>query len=108
VRLSALAVHSGRYRIVVSDRSRAANFHVPGPGANARTGVKHRGTKALRVRLARGTCRYGSTATAATAQASRSVCASASDARNRRGRRVAAAPSFAAVAKPYFLSLKNA
>src|SRR5690348_5911540 len=36
VRLSSASVRSGRYRIVVSDRSRNANFHLRGPGANAR------------------------------------------------------------------------
>src|SRR5215813_14570513 len=60
VRLSAASVRSGRYRIVVTDRSRAANFHLRGPGANARTGVTYRGTTTLHVRLARGTYRFGS------------------------------------------------
>jgi plastocyanin len=62
VRLQATTVRSGRYRIVVVDRSRAANFHLRGPGANARTGVAYRGRTTLRVRLARGTYRYGSDA----------------------------------------------
>jgi hypothetical protein len=60
VRLGARSVRSGRYRIVVSDRSRSANFHLRGRGANARTGMAFRGTKTLRVRLSRGTYRYGS------------------------------------------------
>jgi copper binding plastocyanin/azurin family protein len=60
VRLSSSSVRSGRYRIVVSDRSRSANFHLRGKGANARTGLRYRGTRALRVRLSRGTYRYGS------------------------------------------------
>lgn len=60
VRLSASSVRRGPYRIVVSDRSQAANFHLRGPGANARTGMRYRGTKPLRVRLSRGTYRYGS------------------------------------------------
>jgi uncharacterized protein YfaS (alpha-2-macroglobulin family) len=60
VRLSARSVRSGRYRIVVSDRSKAANFHLRGKGANARTGMSFRGKKTLRVRLSRGTYRYGS------------------------------------------------
>jgi plastocyanin len=60
VRLSTSSVRRGPYRIVVSDRSQAANFHLRGKGANARTGLKYRGTKALRVRLSRGTYRYGS------------------------------------------------
>jgi hypothetical protein len=60
VRLNASSVRSGRYRIVVSDRSQEANFHLRGKGANARTGMRYRGTKALRVRLSRGAYRYGS------------------------------------------------
>lgn len=60
VRLGSTSVPSGRYRIVVSDRSRTANFHLRGPGANARTGMAYRGTATLRVRLTRGTYRYGS------------------------------------------------
>jgi hypothetical protein len=60
VRLSSSSVRSGRYRILVSDRSSSANFHLRGKGANARTGLRYRGTKALRVRLSRGTYRYGS------------------------------------------------
>jgi len=60
VRLKAMTVHGGRYRIVVDDRSRTANFHLQGPGANARTGVAYRGRTTLRVRLTRGTYRYGS------------------------------------------------
>jgi plastocyanin len=60
VRLSASSVRSGRYRIVVSDHSRVANFHLRGRGANAHTGGTYRGTTTLRVRLARGTYRYGS------------------------------------------------
>jgi hypothetical protein len=55
-----LTVRSGRYRIVVSDRSNTANFHLRGRGANARTGLRYRGKKILRVRLSRGTYRYGS------------------------------------------------
>jgi hypothetical protein len=66
VRLSASSVRSGRYRIVVSDRSKAANFHLRGKGADARTGMRYRGTKALRVRLSRGAYRYGSDRTGLT------------------------------------------
>jgi len=60
VRLSASSVARGMYRIVVDDRSRTANFHLAGPGANARTGMRFRGSKTLRVRLAKGSYRYGS------------------------------------------------
>jgi Copper binding proteins, plastocyanin/azurin family len=60
VRLGASSVRSGRYRIVVSDRSRRANFHIRGRGVNSRTGMRFHGSKTLRVRLARGVYRYGS------------------------------------------------
>jgi Copper binding proteins, plastocyanin/azurin family len=60
VRLGASSVRSGRYRIVVSDRSRAANFHLRGRGVNSRTGMRFRGSRVLRVRLVRGVYRYGS------------------------------------------------
>jgi hypothetical protein len=60
VRLAAASVASGRYRIVVSDRSKTANFHLRGPGVNARTGMRFRGSATLRVRLTKGTYRYGS------------------------------------------------
>jgi plastocyanin len=60
VRLSAASVKSGRYRIVVSDRSRADNFHLRGRGVNGKTGMRFKGSATLRVRLARGTYRYGS------------------------------------------------
>jgi hypothetical protein len=60
VRLSSSSVRSGRYRVVVSDRSRAGNFHLAGRGVNKRTGMRFRGSTAWLVRLARGTYRYGS------------------------------------------------
>ena len=50
----------GRYLIVVSDRSRAGNFHLVGRGVNKRTGVRFRGSTRWRLRLARGTYSYGS------------------------------------------------
>jgi hypothetical protein len=95
-------VRSGRYRIVVSDRSKAANFHLRGKGANARPGMSFRGKKTLRVRLSRGTYRYGSDRAGLTKRLRVRWTPNAV------GRRVTAAPSFAAVAKPYFLSLKKA
>ena len=58
VRLSSSSGKSGRYRVVVSDRSRAGNFHLAGRGVNKRTGVLFRGSKTWRVRLARGTYGY--------------------------------------------------
>jgi hypothetical protein len=44
---------------MVRDRSRAANFHLRGHGVNTRTGMSFSGSKTLRVRLSRGTYRYG-------------------------------------------------
>jgi hypothetical protein len=60
VRLSSPSVRSGRYRIVVSNRSSKANFHLAGRGVNKRTGMRFKGLTTWRVRLARGTYRYGS------------------------------------------------
>jgi hypothetical protein len=53
-------VRSGPYRIVVTDRSGTANFHIRGRGVNSRTGMHFRGSRVLRVRLVRGVYRYGS------------------------------------------------
>jgi plastocyanin len=60
VRLSAAAVAAGRYRVLVADRSRRANFHLVGRGLNKRTGRAFRGSVTWRVTLARGMYRYGS------------------------------------------------
>jgi plastocyanin len=60
VRLSAAAVAAGRYRVLVADRSKRANFHLVGRGLNKRTGRAFRGSVTWRVTLARGTYRYGS------------------------------------------------
>jgi Copper binding proteins, plastocyanin/azurin family len=60
VRVSASRVRAGRYRIVVTDRSRRANFHLLGRGVNKRTGMRFTGSQVWRVRLARGVYRYGS------------------------------------------------
>jgi Copper binding proteins, plastocyanin/azurin family len=60
VSLAASSVKSGRYRIVVSDRSKSANFHLRGPGVNVRTGMRFRGSATLHVRLSKGTYRFGS------------------------------------------------
>ena len=53
-------VRAGRYRVVVRDRSRRANFHLAGPGVNRRTAMRFVGTTNWTVRLARGTYRFGS------------------------------------------------
>jgi plastocyanin len=66
VRIAASSVPPGRYRIVVSDRSKTANFHLSGRGVNARTGMRYRGSATLRVRLSKGTYRYGSDRTGLT------------------------------------------
>jgi plastocyanin len=60
VRLSAAAVAAGRYRVLVADRSKRANFHLVGRRLNKRTGRAFRGSVTWRVTLARGTYRYGS------------------------------------------------
>ena len=46
------------YWVVVSDRSRRANFHLSGPRVNRATTQRFRGTARWRVRLLRGTYRY--------------------------------------------------
>jgi hypothetical protein len=51
-------VRRGTYWIVVSDRSRSANFHLTGPRVNRRTTARFRGTLRWRVLLVRGTYRY--------------------------------------------------
>jgi hypothetical protein len=60
VRMSASSVRAGRYRILVTDRARAGNFHLIGRGVNKRTGLRFRGSATWRIRLVRGTYRYGS------------------------------------------------
>jgi hypothetical protein len=51
-------IRRGTYWIVVSDRSRSANFHLTGPRVNRRTTARFRGTLRWRVLLVRGTYRY--------------------------------------------------
>ena len=50
----------GSYAIAVADRSRSDNFHLRGPGVNARTGVAFIGRRTWRVRLAKGLYTYRS------------------------------------------------
>ena len=52
------ALRRGAYWVVVTDASRAANFHLTGPRVNRRTSVRFRGTVRWRVRFVRGTYRY--------------------------------------------------
>jgi hypothetical protein len=58
VSLSARKASAGRYKITVADRSAKANFHLAGPGVNARTTMTFTGTKTWRLSLAKGTYRY--------------------------------------------------
>lgn len=48
----------GRFRVVVRDRSRTANFHLVGPGVNRKTGARFRGTVTWSVHLRAGTYRF--------------------------------------------------
>jgi Copper binding proteins, plastocyanin/azurin family len=60
--LSARSVRAGRYRIVVRDRSARHNFRLAGRGVNRTTGADFTGSATWRVRLAKGTYRFGSDA----------------------------------------------
>jgi hypothetical protein len=51
-------IRRGTYWVVVTDRSRAANFHLTGPRVNRATTQRFRGTRKWRVRFLRGTYRY--------------------------------------------------
>jgi Copper binding proteins, plastocyanin/azurin family len=50
----------GSYAIAVADRSRSDNFHLRGPGVNARTGVAFTGRRTWKVKLAKGLYTYRS------------------------------------------------
>jgi hypothetical protein len=52
----------GRYRIRVADTSAKENFHLTGPGVNAKTGLAFKGSKTLAVTLKKGAYRYRSDA----------------------------------------------
>ena len=58
--ISRRSVRAGRYRVLVQDRSRRANFHLAGRGVNRRSGMRFTGRATWTVRLARGTYRFGS------------------------------------------------
>jgi Copper binding proteins, plastocyanin/azurin family len=60
--LSARTVKAGTFRITVRDRSARHNFRLAGRGVNRTTGADFRGTVTWRVRLAKGTYRFGSDA----------------------------------------------
>jgi hypothetical protein len=50
----ARGLKAGLYTITVRDRSEEHNFHLTGPGVNKSTSVDWVGTKAWRIRVARG------------------------------------------------------
>ncbi|HSC50281.1 MAG TPA: hypothetical protein VLD16_08470 [Gaiellaceae bacterium] len=54
---------AGKFRVAVSDVSKADNFHLSGPGVNKKTGVKARGSAVWTVTLRAGTYTYRSDAT---------------------------------------------
>jgi hypothetical protein len=54
------SVRAGRYRLVVDDRSKHANFHVKGSGVNRSTGRPFKGRKTWTVKLVAGRYRFGS------------------------------------------------
>jgi plastocyanin len=54
---------AGAYKIVVSDASKADNFHLTGPGVNKKTGVKTKATATWNVRLKPGKYTFRSDAT---------------------------------------------
>jgi hypothetical protein len=58
--ISRRSVRAGRYRVLVQDRSRRANFHLAGRGLNRRTTMRFTGRATWTLRLARGTYRFGS------------------------------------------------
>jgi hypothetical protein len=60
--LSARVASAGAYRVVVRDRSKRHNFRLRGSGVNRATRVRFTGSVAWRVRLSKGTYRFGSDA----------------------------------------------
>jgi len=54
---------AGRYRIAVSDLTKADNFHLSGPGVNKKTGVKFKGSTSWTVTLKPGKYTFRSDAT---------------------------------------------
>jgi plastocyanin len=54
---------AGRYKIAVSDVTKADNFHLSGPGVNKRTGVKTKSSATWNVTLKRGKYTFRSDAT---------------------------------------------
>jgi plastocyanin len=60
--LSSTSVKAGRFRIVVRDRSARHNFRLAGRRVNKTTGADFTGSVTWRLKLARGTYRFGSDA----------------------------------------------
>jgi hypothetical protein len=58
--LGARPVTAGRFRVLVFDRSARHNFRLAGRGVQRATGMRFRGSATWRVRLAKGTYRFGS------------------------------------------------
>jgi len=56
------SLKAGRYSIAVADASAKENFHLLGPGANAKTGIPFKGSKTLAVTLRKGVYHYRSDA----------------------------------------------
>lgn len=56
------AIPAAKYKIVVKDLTKADNFHLKGPSANKKTGVKFKGTKTWTVTLGAGSYVYRSDA----------------------------------------------
>jgi hypothetical protein len=59
-RLSVRSVTAGRFRVLVRDRSARHNFRLAGRGVQRATGMRFTGSATWRVRLAKGTYRFGS------------------------------------------------
>jgi hypothetical protein len=53
---------AGKARITVRDLTKKDNFHLTGPGANAKTGVAFKGTKTWALTLRKGVYRFRSDA----------------------------------------------
>ena len=60
--LSSTSVKAGRFKIVVRDRSARHNFRLAGRGVNRSTGPDFTGAVTWRLKLAKGTYRFGSDA----------------------------------------------
>jgi plastocyanin len=56
------SLKAGKARVTVRDLSAKDNFHLIGPGTNAKTGVAFKGTKTWSLTLRKGTYRYRSDA----------------------------------------------